>query len=148
MKGLMTCFLIIAMSMPLAAVENGEVMYAGGTVSGIASGSVGSLDTTSERSLTFAYGSNKLAIPYADIQSFQYSTEVAHHLGVLPAIAVGLLKARERRHYFRISYADANNISQTAVFEVSKQMPHTLQAILQSRVKQSCKPYSPCADRN
>lgn len=133
MKNIVACLVLLALTLAAAAVEDRQVMYFGGTVSALAAGTVGRLDTTSQTSLTFEYASNKLEIPYAVVESYQYSTEVAHHLGVLPAIAVGLLKKRERRHFFRISYRDAGNLSQVAVFEVSKRMPRTLQAVLDAR---------------
>jgi hypothetical protein len=140
--------LAMAIPLPLSAAEHDEVTYTGGTIPGVAVGSTGRLDTTSETALTFEYGSNRLVIPFAAIQSFRYSTEVTRHLGVLPAIAVGLLKARERRHYFRISFHDTNNVPQVSVFEVPKKMPRALQAVLQARVQQTCKLYSPCEGRN
>ena len=148
MKKLVALFLLLALTLPAAAVEDGQAMYSGGTVPALTAGLVGRLDTTSETSLAFEYGSNKLAIPYAAIESFEYSTEVAYHLGVLPAIAVALLKRRERRHFFRISYRDANSVSQVAIFEVPKRMPRTLQSVLQARTPQRCRPHSPCAGQN
>ena len=81
-----------------------------------------------------------MAIPYAKVDSFEYTNQIARHLGVLPAIAVGLVKKRQRRHFFQISYHDENNLSQVVVFEVSKQMPQALLAVLQIRSPQACKP--------
>ena len=46
--------------------------------------------------------------------------QVARHLGVVPAIAVGLVKRWQRRHYFRITYHDESKTQQVAIFEVSK----------------------------
>jgi hypothetical protein len=132
------CVLMLAAA-TLMAVENDQVMYVGGTVPSLKQGSVGQLNLTSETILTFEAGSSKLDIPYSRIESFQYSREVAHHLGVLPAIAVGLVKRRERKHFFRISYRDEANNSQAAIFEVSKKMPAVVQAALQTRVpRKSC----------
>jgi hypothetical protein len=148
MKRLVAFFILLGLTLPAVAVEDGQVMYIGGTAENLATNLVGRLNTTSETSLTFEYSSNKLTIPYAAIESFEYSTEVAHHLGVLPAIAVGLLKRRERRHFFRISYRGTDNVSQVAVFEVPKHMPRTLQAVLVARVRHTCRPYSPCAGSN
>ena len=145
MKNFAALFLLLALSLPAAAVEDGQVMYFGGTVPAFTAGLVGRLDTTSETSLTFEHAGNKLVIPYSAITSFQYTTEVTHHLGVLPAVAVGLLKKRERRHFFRISYRDADNVSQVVVFEVPKHMPRTLQAVLEDRAPHTCGHYSPCA---
>lgn len=140
MKKLAALCLLLAMSLPAGAVEDGQVIYAGGTVPALQAGVLGRLDTTSETMLSFEYAGNKLVIPYARIESFQYYEQVARHLGVLPAIAVGLVKRRQRKHFFQISYRDGGNSGQVAVFEVSKQMPQTLSAILQTRSPQGCKP--------
>jgi hypothetical protein len=148
MKRLMTLLLFLTMVLPAEAIEGRQVMYFGGTVPALAAGVVGRLDTTSETSLTFEAANSKLVIPYMAITSYQYSTEVTHHLGVLDAIAVGLLKKRERQHFFRISYLDANNVSQVAVFEVPKHMPRTLQAVLETRAPKKCTPCRSKADQN
>ena len=143
MKKLIIFYLLLTLALPTAAVEDDQAIYAGGTAPALRAGVVGRLDTTSEKSLTFDYSGTKLLIPYAEIQSFEYSTEVTRHLGVMPAIAIGLVKMRRHRHYFRISYRGADAVPQVAVFEVPKQMPRTLQAVLQARAPQNCKPCSP-----
>jgi phosphosulfolactate synthase (CoM biosynthesis protein A) len=147
MKKLMTFCLLLALALPMAAVEDDQVMYAGGTAPALRVGVVGRLDTTSEQSLTFKSSGTELQIPYADIQSFEYSKEVTRHLGVLPAIGVGLVKMRRHRHY-RISYRGADNVSQVAVFEFPKHMPRTLRAVLEARAPQTCKPCVLRAGRN
>jgi hypothetical protein len=144
-KLIVFCFLSALVVTALAA-DDGRVMYAGGTVPALPAGAVGRLDTTSEESLTFEYSGTKVLIPYSEIESFEYSTEVTHHLGVMPAIAVGLIKKRQRRHYFRIAYRGADNVSQVVVFEVPKHMPRTLQAVLAVRAPQTCDPRSVCAN--
>lgn len=141
MKKLIALCLIL--SMPALGVDSANVKYIGGTQAGIAPGVIGHLDTTSDGSLIFEYGANKLAIPYESIQSFDYSKEVAHHLGVLPAIAVGLLKARQHRHIFRVIYR-VENSDQAAIFEVPKEMPRVLQAALQAHGAQSSSKPKPC----
>ncbi len=76
MKKLMIFCLLLALALPIAAVEDDQVMYAGGTAPALRVGVVGRLDTTSEKSLTFESSGTKLLIPYADIQSFEYSTRL------------------------------------------------------------------------
>jgi hypothetical protein len=137
---LVVLFALIAVAWPAAAIENGEVMYVGGTVSTLKEGTIGHLDTNSTVSLKFESASGRVEIPFAKIDSYNYSQEVAHHLGVLPAIAVGLVRKRQRRHFFRILFRDDANAPQVAVFEVPKQAPQTLLAILQARAPQACKP--------
>jgi hypothetical protein len=87
----------------------------------------------------------KVEIPYASIESHKYSKEVARHLGVLPTIAVGLLKVRQHRHFFRISYRVPGAAAQVVIFEVPKQMPRTLEAVLQTRASGVWKPARPVA---
>jgi hypothetical protein len=147
MKKLAAFCLVLVVCLPAVAVEGDQVMYVGGATSKIKAGVVGTLDTSSETTLIFDYSGSKLAIPYASIESFQYSQEVTRHLGVLPAIAIGLVAKRRHRHFFRIAYRDSNNVAQAAVFEVPKRMPRTLQAILHARAPQTCKPYLRCAGR-
>jgi hypothetical protein len=133
------CLLVLA---PLAtlAVEGGQVLYVGGTSVSVKEGVLGRLDTTSQTALNFDYSSGKLVIPFEMIDSYEYSQPVARHLGVLPAIAVGLVKRRQHKHFLRISYHDENKAPQVAVFEVSKEMPRTLLAILQARAPQGRRP--------
>jgi len=138
-KKLAAFCLLLIMSLPAGAVERDQVKYMGGTVADLHAGVLGRLDTTSGTTLTYEYSGNKLVIPYAKIDSFEYSVDVARHLGVLPAIAVALVRKRQRRHFFRISYHDENNVSQVAIFEVPKRMPRTLLAVLQLRAPQGCK---------
>jgi len=64
---------------------------------------------------------------------------LAHHLGLLPAIGVGLVTHRERRYTFTISYADATDVAQTAIFEVAKRDQPVVLATLRARGPQSCR---------
>lgn len=140
MKGSLALSFFVLLSMSASALENGHAKYVGGTVPGVTAGTVGRLDTTSQGSLIFLQAGNRLEIAYASIESYEYSKEVKLHLGVLPAIAVRLFKVRQRRHFFSFSYRDSNNVVQAAVFEVPKQMPRTLEAVLQTRAPRSRKP--------
>jgi hypothetical protein len=138
MKRLVALFLLLALSVPAGAIDDGQVLYVGGTVANLKSGVIGRLDTTSETNLSFDYSDGSVRIPYANVVSFWYQEELARHLGVLPAIAVGLVKARQRKHFLRITYRDSGSAEQVALFEVSKQMAPTLLAVLHARAPQSC----------
>ena len=133
------CFLLI-LSLSASAVDGSHAKYVGGTLPGVTPGIVGRLDTTSDTSLIFEHAGHRVEIPYAAIESHKYSKEVARHLGVLPTIAVGLLKVRQHRHFFRISYrVPGAAAAQVVIFEVSKQMPRTLEAILETRAPSTWK---------
>jgi hypothetical protein len=150
MKTILAFCLFFFTPLSALAVEDGEVVYIGGTVAALKAGTLGNLDTTSPTALTLEYSGNKLAIPFARIDSFEYSQRLARHLGVLPTIAVGLVKQRQRKHFMRISYHDEANTSQVAVFEVPKQAPRTLLAVLQVRAPQGCRsqPYPKCGQQH
>src|SRR5258707_15703788 len=104
MKSFPQFCLLLLFSLSASALDEGHARYIGGTVSGVPTGGIGRLDTTPARSLTFEHAGNKIDIPYASIESYRYSTDVTRHLGVLPAIAVGLAKIRRHSHFFSIAY--------------------------------------------
>jgi hypothetical protein len=140
--------LLLLLALPAGAVAGREVKYVGGTAPGLQSGVIGRLDTTSDTALIFEHAGSKLAIPYSAIQSFDYSMEVTHHLGVLPLILISLFRMREHRHFFRISYGGPDDVIQVAVFEVPKQMPRSLRAVLQARTPLSAPAHSHSCSRN
>ena len=133
---------MVFFSEPAFAVSAGEVAYTGGTAANIPNGTIGTLDTVTADMLAFRYksssGASEIDIPYSKILNFQYSTEVAHHIGVLPAIAVTLVKKRERKHFFTISYSDPSQTTQVAIFEVPKGEPPVLLAVLRAKASQAC----------
>ena len=136
------CFLLL-LSLSAFALDEGHARYVGGTVQGIPAGAIGRLDTTSATSLIFEQAGNKVEIPYAFIDSCEYSKDVTRHLGVLPAIAVGLVKMRRHSHYFSISYrTQTGEPAQIVVLEVPKDMPRTLRAILGTRAPGTCRCHS------
>jgi len=140
MKRILALCLLLAMAPSVPAVEDGQVLYIGGTIAALKEGALGRLDTSSQTIFTFESSGSKLAIPFDKIDSYEYSQQLARHLGVLPAVAVGLVRRRQRKHFLRISYHDEANAPQVAIFELPKQMPRSLLAILQLRAPQGCKP--------
>jgi len=138
-KKIFATLLTLTFAVPMFAfVEGDQVEYIGGTAATVAPGTVGKLDTTNEHDLRFVAGSAVLSIPYTKIDSYLYTEEVAHHLGVVPTLAIVMIKYRQRRHYFRISYRDENNKPQSVVLEVSKEMPKAVSAVLEARVPKAC----------
>jgi hypothetical protein len=141
-SGFFMLALSVFLTLPACAVEAGQVAYTGGSLS-VPQGTVGSFDTTSPTALVFRFGGsgaslNEVDIEYKNIRGFRYTTEVARHLGVLPAIAVGLVKSRERKHFFTIRFVNSEGVAQAAVFEVAKNDPPALLAILRARAPQVC----------
>lgn len=147
MKKIIGVWLLLAITLPAAAVEEGQTEYVGGTVQSIKEGTVGRLDLTSETSMAFVSSGGQLMISFRSIESYQYAHEVARHLGVLPAIGVGLIRKRQQRHFIRIAYRDESHVSQVVILEVPKHMPATLLAVLHTRAPQGCQAPAPCFQR-
>jgi CDP-diacylglycerol--glycerol-3-phosphate 3-phosphatidyltransferase len=138
--------LALVLGLPLSAVaspvEIGQVAYVGGSAA-IARDTPGVLDTGSPTTLAFKYkaldgSASEIDINYKDIRSFTYRNEVVHHLGVLPLIAVSLVKVLNRRHIFSIGYADASGAMQVAIFEVASHDRRAVFEILRARDPQIC----------
>lgn len=146
-KSLAALCLLLILALPAVAEEGDDVRYIGGTVTTLKDGMLGKLDAKSQTELTFDSSGTRLAVPFARIDSYEHTRQVAHHLGVLPAIAVSLVKKRERRHFLQIAYHDEDDAPHVAIFEVPKKMPRILLAILQQRAPQGCKPraYEKCS---
>jgi len=133
MKNALVVTVLLITSCSLWAVDDGQIKYLGGTVPALEVNSIGKLDLTSETVMQFNSTKGTFTIPDANIDSFEYTQELTHHLGVLPAIGVGLTRTRKHRHYFRIVFHNDNNVSQIVVIEVPKHMPKVLQTVLKSR---------------
>jgi hypothetical protein len=136
-RAVLVCAMSGAMAAPAFAFERGQVAYEGGTTPA-ARDTVGSFDLTSPATLVYAFhradgSTGQIAIDYAKIRSYDYRDEVAHHLGVLPAIGVALLTHRERRYTFTITYGDSADAAQVAIFEVAKADVPAFQAVLRAR---------------
>src|SRR5258708_16953925 len=97
MKKIVALLLLSLTPLATPAVDDGQVMYVGGTAVALKEGVSGKLDATSPKVLSFDYSGGKLIIPFEMIDSFGYSRQVARHLGVLPAIAVGLVDRKSTR---------------------------------------------------
>ncbi|HSS99238.1 MAG TPA: hypothetical protein VLK33_19520 [Terriglobales bacterium] len=144
---LIVTIVLLAASCSLWAVDDGQVEYLGGTVPGLEVSAVGKLDLTSEIVMQFNSTKGTFTIPYMNIDSFEYTQELTHHLGVLPSIAVGLTRTRKHRHYFRIVYHNDSNVSQIVVIEVPKHMPSILETVLKARAPHAT-PILPDGKRN
>jgi hypothetical protein len=146
--------LMLALCVPTSrafAAKPGEALYANGT-SQIALDTLGTLDTTSPAQLIFRYKGPsgtpaEIPIAYTRIRSFEPRRDVVRHLGFLPALAAGLVAARQRTYTLTISYADSSDVAQVATFQLAERDQRAVEEILRALAPQSCMvtPYNPCA---
>src|SRR5437868_5782357 len=76
-------------------VDEGRAAYIGGTLVNIKNETMGKLDTTQEKALSFNYEGGKVTIPYDKVESWKYDEVLARQLGVIATTVVVLLKHRQ-----------------------------------------------------
>jgi hypothetical protein len=130
--------LVIFAATAAFAATGDDVTYVGGSAVSVHAGDTGQFDYTAGKDLVFQAKTDRLAIGYDKVQKVEYRSDVTFHLGVLPAIAVGLVKKRERSHFLTLTYTDTTGASQAAVFEVAKSVPETFIAVVAARSPQAC----------
>jgi hypothetical protein len=114
------------------------VTYLNGTVKAVAENAPGTHDTTTTAALQLQRGQNQVAIPYGAVTTYEYHDENRFRLGILPAIAVGLLKARAKRHLVTIGWKDESGAAQTATFATRRDRAQGLVKVLDARAPQAC----------
>jgi hypothetical protein len=124
---------------PAVALEGPAVEYVNGTAQGVKEGSAGRLNTSLGKALEFQAGATGFSIPWDGVQIYKYREENRFRLGVLPAIAVGMLKARSKRHLVTIGWKDADGVAQLVTLETSRDDARGLIAVLRARSPQACK---------
>ena len=123
-----------------AMVNGNEVEIKRTTVPAVPEGSVGAFDLTGSDALVWRSGARSISVPYKTLSTFSYSNKLARHLGVLPAIGAGMVRKRERKHFFLFVWKDEHEVSQVLQVEVSKDAWRGLLEVMQARAPQACTP--------
>jgi hypothetical protein len=139
--------LMALMGLPASALEPNQAVYIGGSAA-VAPDTVGTVDTTSPTALVFNFkepdgATAQIAIDYTHIRNICATNEVTHHLGVAPAIAVGLLAVRQRRYFLTITWTDDAGVAQAVEIEVAKREQQPLATVIRARMLQHCQ-QAPC----
>ncbi|MBI1749033.1 MAG: hypothetical protein HY234_09855 [Acidobacteria bacterium] len=117
-----------------ASVSGKETMYVGGTIAGLSEGTIGSLDSTSEKALKFNSPKGNFEIPYENITSLEYGQKAGRRLAV--TILTGswvYLLSKKRKHFLTIGFTDANEKPQGVVLEIPKGTAKSFITILEVR---------------
>ena len=122
------------------ALNGFEVTYLTGTVQGANQGMPGLLDNTATNALHFQGNASQFSIPFTNIRSYQYREETKFRLGVLPAIAVGMLKARSKVHTVSISWQGERGVPEVVTLQMSKHTAEGLMTLLRTRAERACQP--------
>jgi hypothetical protein len=117
----------------LGAVTGKEVMYVGGTIPNLPEGTIGKLDTNSDKVFVFASPKGRFEIPYENITSLEYGQKAGRRLAVALTISIWALLSKKRKHFLTIGYTDENDKPQGVVLEVPKGTAKAFITILEVR---------------
>jgi hypothetical protein len=115
-----------------------DVEYVTGTVKGLSDGATGTVDMSSPQTLEFRAGSGQFSIPYEEITSVKCREENRFRLGVLATIAVGMLKARSKRHFVTIEWKHADDLPAVVTLDAPRQKARGMAAVLRARAPHAC----------
>ncbi|HWQ03245.1 MAG TPA: hypothetical protein VNL38_02090 [Candidatus Nitrosotenuis sp.] len=117
---LVLVFALFAETIVAAKVSGKEVMYVGGTIPNLPEGTIGQLNTASEKVMIFESSKGKFEIPYESITSLEYGQKAGRRLGVALTITIWALLSKKRKHFLTIGFNDANEKAQGVVLEIPK----------------------------
>lgn len=113
--------------------------YVSGSLQETKPGTAGTLDMTAPATLDFHMSDGgQFSIPFAAIGNYEYREESKFHLGVLPAIAVALVKKRAKVHFVTMSWKGNRGATEVATLEMSKTAANGLMSLLRVRVPGTC----------
>jgi len=147
MRRFVTMVLVLQLATGAFGASGNDGKYVGGSAPGLNPGDSGVFDTTRPKGVVFASQGKQLSIACDRIRKVEYRREVLHHLGVAPAIAVGLIMQQLKRHLIIVTYDDEAGDRQVAIFEVSRSVPQPMLAVVAARAPQACviaPGYLPC----
>jgi len=122
-KRIIACILLCTLAappLPADKVDKGEAMYVGGTIAGLPEGTMGRLETESDKVLVFESPKGKFEIPYENITSLEYGQKAGRRLAVALTITIWALLSKKRKHFVTIGYNDGNERAQGVVIEIPK----------------------------
>ena len=116
-----------------AAVQKGGCLYVGGTISGLPEATIGSLNTSNEKTLLFQSPQGKFEIAYENVTSLEYGQKAGRRLGVALTITIWALLSKKRKHFLTIGFTDANEKPQGVVLEIPKGTAKSFITIIEVR---------------
>jgi len=121
-KRLITALALVALTVStLYAVGSDKAQYVGGTITTVQEKAETKLTLTSETEFVFDAGKKgRMAIPYAGITELEYGQKAGRRVGAAVLVNPLMLFSKGRKHFFTITFTDANNTDQVAVFELGK----------------------------
>jgi hypothetical protein len=123
---------VVLLCSTLLAVDGDKAMYVGGTVQ-IKENMEGKLDTSNDKTLTFAYKRLTWTLDYGSIVELEYGQKAGRRVAVGVLVSPFALFSKKRNHYLTISFKDLEGKEQAVVFELGKDIVRPTLKVLQVR---------------
>jgi hypothetical protein len=117
-----------------------DIIYLRGTVKAVKEGSAATIDKTSTAGLAIQAGETQFSIPYDKIKSFNFHEESQFHLGVLPAIAVGLFAPWAKLHFVTVTWTGEDDTPEVITLQAPKSTVQGLVEVMRARATVACQP--------
>jgi len=125
---------VLCLPLPAAgAVRGDEVMYVGGTWTGIAENTEGKVDISGQSAMVFTARKFTTVIPYQGIASLEYGEKAGRRVAASLAASPVALLFKKRKHYITITYNDEAGSNQSVVFELAKGVVNSVVNRLETR---------------
>lgn len=108
------------------------IVYAGGTLPAPAPGAEVSVDLSSPDALVLHTQAETVRVPWSAITRWGCFRQNKHRLGVLPAIAAGMVAARIHDHFFNLAWTDADGHTQAILLQIPPDLPKTIHVVLEA----------------
>jgi hypothetical protein len=117
------------------AVGKDKAAYVGGTVTGVAAGSEGTLVTSDPAKLMFVAekGGGMVEIPWKKISEVEYGQKAGRRWKSAILLSPVMLFTKARKHYVTITFKNDKGDDDAAVLEVGKDAIRTTLTILETR---------------
>lgn len=131
---LLTAFGLSAAAPSAIAVDKEKAMYVGGTLP-VAPKAEGVIATTDDVRMVFMAekGAGMIEIPWKNVEEAEYGQKVGRRIKTAILLSPLALFSKGRKHYLTITYKDKRDESQSAVFEMGKDIVRTTLAVMEAR---------------
>jgi len=117
-----------------AAPPGEQARYVGGTLTGLAENSEGTLELGDEALIFVAKkGGTRIAIPYNKVQSLEYGQKAGRRVAAAVVVSPLFLFSKKRKHFVTIEFLDEAGKKQGAVLELAKGIVKETLSLLETK---------------
>lgn len=133
MTRLFSLLLVAAAVAPSASERGGRVVYIGGTIDSLQSGTAALLRTNDRDYLELAMNRSRMKVLYDRVNLLEYGQQASRRLALAVLISPVFAMAKKRRHFLTVGFTDDEGRQNAMVFTVDKNDIRTILATLEAR---------------